>query len=137
MNSPMVELAPGESYAMDTQWYPTRMGEDFKTTTYSGVIGTPLTATATPCRPGTFRQLWRVLCRRSCGAPLRKRGSHHHEAYVCHSHRACALAIPPSRRRRKQHGSQCIWWIPAVSIAGRWAKFSYFRLLQMMLTNTR
>jgi hypothetical protein len=48
MNSPMVELAPGESYAMDTQWYPTRMGEDFKTTTYSGVIGTPLTATATP-----------------------------------------------------------------------------------------
>lgn len=47
MNSPMVELAPGESYAMDTQWYPTRMGEDFKTTTYSGVIGTPLTATAT------------------------------------------------------------------------------------------
>ena len=48
MNSPMVELAPGESYAMDTQWYPTRMGEDFKTTTYSGVVGTPLTATATP-----------------------------------------------------------------------------------------
>ena len=48
MNSPMIELAPGESYAMDTQWYPTRMGEDFKTTTFSGVIGTPLTATATP-----------------------------------------------------------------------------------------
>ena len=48
MNSPMVELAPGESYAMDTQWYPTRMGEDFETTTYSAVIGTPLTATATP-----------------------------------------------------------------------------------------
>jgi hypothetical protein len=48
MNSPMVELAPGESYAMDTQWFPTRMGEEFKTTTYSGVIGAPLTATATP-----------------------------------------------------------------------------------------
>ena len=48
MNSPMVELAPGQSYAMDTQWYPTRMGEDFKTTTYSGAIGTPLTAIATP-----------------------------------------------------------------------------------------
>jgi hypothetical protein len=44
----MVKLAPGETYAMDTQWFPTRMGEDFKTTTYSGVIGTPLTATATP-----------------------------------------------------------------------------------------
>ena len=48
VNSPMVKLAPGESYAMDTQWFPTRMGEDFKTTTYGGVIGTPLTATATP-----------------------------------------------------------------------------------------
>lgn len=48
VNSPMVKLAPGETYAMDTQWFPTRMGEDFKTTTYSGVIGTPLTATATP-----------------------------------------------------------------------------------------
>jgi hypothetical protein len=48
VNSPMVELAPGESYALDTTWYPTRMGEDFKTTTYAGVIGTPLTAAATP-----------------------------------------------------------------------------------------
>ena len=48
VNSPMVELAPGESYAMDTTWYPTRMGEDFKTTTWAGVIGKPLTATATP-----------------------------------------------------------------------------------------
>jgi hypothetical protein len=48
INSPLVELAPGENYAMDTQWYPTRMGENFKTTTYSGVIGAPLTATTTP-----------------------------------------------------------------------------------------
>jgi len=48
VNSPMVKLAPGDSYAMDTQWFPTRMGEEFKTTTYSGVVGTPLTATATP-----------------------------------------------------------------------------------------
>jgi hypothetical protein len=42
---------------MDTQWYPTRMGEDFKTTTYSAAIGTPLTATATPAGlvvSGTF-----------------------------------------------------------------------------------
>ena len=30
VNSPMVKLAPGESYAMDTQWFPTRMGEDLK-----------------------------------------------------------------------------------------------------------
>lgn len=47
VNSPIVELAPGESYAMDTTWYPTRMGEDFKTTTYSGAVGTPLAAAAT------------------------------------------------------------------------------------------
>ena len=39
VNSPMVELGPGETYAMDTQWYPARMGSDFKTTTYSGVVG--------------------------------------------------------------------------------------------------
>ncbi|MEO6909350.1 MAG: hypothetical protein ABI158_00300 [Edaphobacter sp.] len=48
VNSPMVELNPGESYAMDTAWYPARMGSDFKTTTYSGVVGTPVTAAATP-----------------------------------------------------------------------------------------
>lgn len=47
MNSPSVELGPGESYAMDTTWYPTRMGEDFKTTTWAGVFGKPLTATRT------------------------------------------------------------------------------------------
>ena len=47
MNSPMIELKPGETYAMDTQWYPTRMGEDFKTATWAGVVGTPLTASRT------------------------------------------------------------------------------------------
>jgi hypothetical protein len=48
VDSPMVELAPGESYAMDTEWYPTRMGEAFKTATCSGVIGVPLAAAASP-----------------------------------------------------------------------------------------
>ncbi len=48
VNSPMVELKPGETYTMETEWYPTRMGEDFKTTTWAGVIGKPLTASATP-----------------------------------------------------------------------------------------
>jgi hypothetical protein len=48
VDSPMVELAPGESYSMDTTWYPTRMGEAFKTATYSGVVGTPLAASASP-----------------------------------------------------------------------------------------
>jgi hypothetical protein len=48
VNSPVVELKPGESYAMDTQWYPTRMGSDFKTVNYGGVVGDPLAAAATP-----------------------------------------------------------------------------------------
>ena len=48
INSPVVELYPGESYALDTQWYPTRMGSDFKTATYSGVVGQPLAASGTP-----------------------------------------------------------------------------------------
>jgi len=47
VNSPMVELAPGESYAMDSDWYPTRMGEDFQTTTYGGVVGQPLAVAGT------------------------------------------------------------------------------------------
>jgi hypothetical protein len=46
VNSPMVELAPGESYAMDTTWYPTRMGDDLKTATWGGVVGKPLSADA-------------------------------------------------------------------------------------------
>jgi hypothetical protein len=48
VDSPMVELAPSESYAMDTAWYPARMGEAFKTATYSGVVGTPLAAATSP-----------------------------------------------------------------------------------------
>jgi hypothetical protein len=44
VNSPLVKLEPGASYAMDTQWYPVRMGSDFKTATYAGVIGRPLSA---------------------------------------------------------------------------------------------
>jgi hypothetical protein len=47
VNSPMVTLKPGETYAMDTTWYPTRMTDDFETTTWSGAVGRPLTATRT------------------------------------------------------------------------------------------
>ena len=47
LNSPMVRLAPGESYAMETQWYPTRMGSNFKGATYAGAVGQPLTVTRT------------------------------------------------------------------------------------------
>jgi hypothetical protein len=54
INSPVIELAPGESYSMLTEWFPARMGSDFKTSTYAGVVGDPLTASASP--QGTVSQ---------------------------------------------------------------------------------
>jgi hypothetical protein len=47
INSPMVQLKPGESYAMDTTWYPTHAGQDFVNQTWAGVVVKPLTATLT------------------------------------------------------------------------------------------
>jgi hypothetical protein len=47
LNSPMVRLAPGESYTFDTEWFPTRIGSDFKVATCAGVIGEPLKVSAT------------------------------------------------------------------------------------------
>jgi hypothetical protein len=46
INSPMVDLAPGERFTMRTEWFPTRMGRAFKSATYAGVVGQPLTVTA-------------------------------------------------------------------------------------------
>lgn len=57
LNSPLVRLDPGETYAMDTQWFPTRMGSDLKSATYAGVVGRPLSAVTTPgglALAGTF-----------------------------------------------------------------------------------
>ena len=44
LNSPLIRLDPGETYAMDTQWFPTRMGSGFVTATYAGAVGRPLSA---------------------------------------------------------------------------------------------
>ena len=38
INSPMVRLEPGEIYAMDTEWYPTRAGKDVLGVTEAGII---------------------------------------------------------------------------------------------------
>ena len=46
INSPMVRLQPGETYVLDTHWFPTRMGKEFKTVTETGVVGTPLVASS-------------------------------------------------------------------------------------------
>ena len=51
INSPMIDLAPGERYTMRTEWFPTRMGRAFKTATYAGVVGQPLTVTAPAPNP--------------------------------------------------------------------------------------
>jgi len=39
LNSPIVELAPGETYAMDTEWYPVRTGREIVDVTNAGVCG--------------------------------------------------------------------------------------------------
>jgi hypothetical protein len=39
LNSPMVSLAPGQSYAMDTQWVPTRVGKELSSVANAGVTG--------------------------------------------------------------------------------------------------
>jgi hypothetical protein len=44
LNSPMVVLGPGETYAMDTSWFPSRMGRDLHTVTDAGLVGQPLVA---------------------------------------------------------------------------------------------
>jgi hypothetical protein len=44
LNSPMVKLRPGETYTVETEWYPTRMGKEFRTVTSAGVVGDALTA---------------------------------------------------------------------------------------------
>jgi hypothetical protein len=47
LNSPIVRLDPGGSYAMDTKWYPTRIGKNFTTVTDAGAISEPLTISTT------------------------------------------------------------------------------------------
>src|SRR6201996_7626432 len=44
LNSPMVKLNPGESYAFDTHWFPSRLGGQLSTVTEAGLVSKPLTA---------------------------------------------------------------------------------------------
>jgi hypothetical protein len=46
INSPMIELQPGETYAMDTDWFPTRADSQLRGVTSAGVILTPFSVTA-------------------------------------------------------------------------------------------
>jgi hypothetical protein len=47
LNSPMVVLGPGETYAFDTNWFPSRLTHDFSTVTDAGMVGKPLVARRT------------------------------------------------------------------------------------------
>jgi len=46
LNSPLVRLAPAESYKFETEWLPTRAGTDFRGVTAAGAVGEPLEARA-------------------------------------------------------------------------------------------
>jgi len=48
VNSPIVELAPGETYAMDTEWYPTRSTDELKAVKYAGTVEIPFEVKAAP-----------------------------------------------------------------------------------------
>lgn len=46
LNSPMEDLAPGETYTFNTKWFPTRAGKNFKLATGAGVVAEPLALSA-------------------------------------------------------------------------------------------
>lgn len=47
LNSPMAKIAPGQTYAMDTKWYPARAGKEFVGVAEGGVIVESLHAVRT------------------------------------------------------------------------------------------
>jgi hypothetical protein len=57
LNCPVVPLAPGETYAMDTTWDATRAGDAFESATATALIDSPLALTMADGHPelsGTF-----------------------------------------------------------------------------------
>ena len=44
LNSPMEVLGPGESYAFDTNWFPSRLSGELSTVTEAGLVSKPLAA---------------------------------------------------------------------------------------------
>jgi hypothetical protein len=45
INSPLCQLRPGESCDLDTEWFPTRAGNEFHNATDAGIVLRPLHAT--------------------------------------------------------------------------------------------
>jgi hypothetical protein len=52
LNSPVVALQPGSTYAMDTAWFPARIDDNLKSVLYAGAVVQPLAIAATPS--GTY-----------------------------------------------------------------------------------
>ena len=48
INSPMIGLDPGASYALDTHWFPARAGKELKAVTSAGIVERSLAANLTP-----------------------------------------------------------------------------------------
>ena len=44
VNSPLCRLRPGESCNLDTEWFPTRVGSEFRGVTEAGLVASPLRA---------------------------------------------------------------------------------------------
>ena len=61
VNSPMVKLAPGAAYAMDTTWYPMRTDTDVKSASEAGVVTRRLGATM---QDKKLKLLRRIRCGR-------------------------------------------------------------------------
>ena len=61
LNSPLVTLAPGEGYALDTDWFPTRLTAELTDVTDAGAVGRALSASRTPTGvrlTGVFGVFW-------------------------------------------------------------------------------
>ncbi|MGO8718158.1 MAG: hypothetical protein ACLQMO_02925, partial [Acidobacteriaceae bacterium] len=57
INSPLVVLQPGSTYAMDTEWFPSRMDDTLKAVTYAGTVAQALVIATTQsgtCATGSF-----------------------------------------------------------------------------------
>jgi len=48
LNSPLVQLAPGETSTLESEWFPTRMTSQFVNATEAGMIGRELAASTAP-----------------------------------------------------------------------------------------
>jgi hypothetical protein len=123
INSPMIELQPGESYALDTSWWPTRADSQMRGVTSAGVILSPLTI-AMPNNslvlPACSAYFFLGSCRHVFSIPTESnsRGS------ICNRSRPRHAwnFIGKYNRQSGQSGSQFTWLTIKGSTAAAWVK---------------